>query len=144
MPNLVPNSLSRPADILLPIWNHGHPAALDIHVISPLQQQTVGKANFTPGHVLQVGIQRKLASHLSACRRLISQLADLHGWISFPSWLRCWVACLRTPFPSSAHLGMPLVGESAPKAPTPAPRNSFIVWPSLCGWGTLAFGCNTS
>ena len=68
MTNLVPDSLSRTADILLPTWNHGRPAALDIHVISSLQQQTVGEATFTPGHALQVGVQRKLASHLSACR----------------------------------------------------------------------------
>ena len=68
MPNLVPNSLSRPADILLPTWNYGRPAALDIHIISPLQQQTAGETTFTHDHALQVGIQRKLASHLSACR----------------------------------------------------------------------------
>ena len=68
LPSLVPNSLSRPANILLPTWNHGRPAALDIHVISSLQQQTVGEAASTPGHALQVGVQCKLVSHLSACR----------------------------------------------------------------------------
>ena len=65
---VVPDSLSRPADILLPTWSQGRPAALDIHVISPLQQQTVHGAASTPGHALQVGVQRKLTSHLSACR----------------------------------------------------------------------------
>ena len=34
-------SLSRPADVFLPSWSCGRPAALDIHVISPLQQQTL-------------------------------------------------------------------------------------------------------
>ena len=68
MPNLIPNSLSRPADIFLPTWSRGRPAALDVHVISPLQQQTLGEAASTPGHALQVGVQRKLASHLEACR----------------------------------------------------------------------------
>ena len=68
MPNLIADSLSRPADVFLPTWSHGRPAALDIHVISPLQQQTLGEAASTPGHALQVGVQRKLASHLSACR----------------------------------------------------------------------------
>ena len=68
MPNLIPDSLSRPADVFLPTWSRGRPAALDIHVISPLQQQTMGEAASTPGHALQVGVQRKLASHLSACR----------------------------------------------------------------------------
>ena len=68
MPNLIPDSLSRPADVFLPTWSRGRPAALDVHVISPLQQQTMGEAASTPGHALQVGVQRKLASHLSACR----------------------------------------------------------------------------
>ena len=39
-----------------------------MHVISPLQQQTLGEAAFSPGHALQVGVQRKLSSHLSNCR----------------------------------------------------------------------------
>ena len=65
---MIPNSLSRPADVFLPTWSRGRPAALDVHVISPLQQQTLGEAASTPGHALQVGVQRKLASHLEACR----------------------------------------------------------------------------
>ena len=35
-PGLVPSSLSRPADVLLPNWSQGRPAALDVHVISPM------------------------------------------------------------------------------------------------------------
>ena len=65
---LAPGSLSRPADVFLPSWSCGRPAALDIHVISPLQQQTLPEASVTPGHALQVGVQRKLASNLPACR----------------------------------------------------------------------------
>ena len=67
-PNLVPDSSVRPADILLPNWNRGRPAAVDVHVISPLQQQTLAEAASTPGHALQVGVHRKLVSILSACR----------------------------------------------------------------------------
>ena len=70
MPNLIPDSLSRPADVFLPTWSQGRSAAVDIHVISPLQQLTLGEAASTPGHALQVGVQRKLASHLSACRAI--------------------------------------------------------------------------
>ena len=66
-PSLVPDSHSRPADILLPTWSHGCPAALDVHVISPLQQLTLHEAASTPGHALQVGVWRKLTLHLSAC-----------------------------------------------------------------------------
>ena len=65
---MLSSSSSRPADILLPNWSCGHPAALDVHVISPLQQQTLGEAAYTPGHALDVGVHRKLAAHLSACR----------------------------------------------------------------------------
>ena len=47
MPYLIPSSLSRPADILLPTWSRGRPAALDVHVISPLQQQIMGESAST-------------------------------------------------------------------------------------------------
>ena len=56
------------SDILLPNWSCGHPTALDVHVISPLQQQTIAEASHTPGHALQVGVHCKLASNLLACR----------------------------------------------------------------------------
>ena len=66
--SLIPGSSSRPADILLPTWSQGRPAALDVHIISPLQQKTVAEAARTPGHALDVGVSRKLGSHLSDCR----------------------------------------------------------------------------
>ena len=65
---LVPSSLSRPAEVLLPNWSRGRPAALDVHVISPMQQLTLTEAASSPGHALRVGVQRKLTVHLSACR----------------------------------------------------------------------------
>ena len=46
--SLIPGSSSRPADILLPTWSQGRPAALDVHIISPLQQKTVAEAARTP------------------------------------------------------------------------------------------------
>ena len=62
-PSLVPNLCSRPADILLATWSHGRPAALDVHIISPLQWQISGAAS-TSGHALEVGTRQKLTSHL--------------------------------------------------------------------------------
>ncbi len=44
-----------------------HAGALDVLVISPLQELTIAQAAQTPGHALQVGVQRKLAANLSAC-----------------------------------------------------------------------------
>ena len=67
-PNLVPDSSMRPADILIPNWSGGRPAALDIHVISPLQQQIVVETAFSPGHALSMGVRRKLTTNLPACR----------------------------------------------------------------------------
>ena len=62
VPSLIPGSVSRPADIYLPNWKRGQPTALDVTVISTLQQQTlVGAAN-TPGHALKVGEDRKMAA----------------------------------------------------------------------------------
>ena len=54
---MVADSHSRPADILHSIWRCGRPAALNVHVISPLQESS-------PGHALNVGVRRKLAAHL--------------------------------------------------------------------------------
>ena len=62
------DSSMRPADVLLPNWSRGSPAAVDVLVISPLQQETLAEAAYTPGHALQVGVNRKLATNLSACR----------------------------------------------------------------------------
>ena len=52
MPFLIPGTSSRPADIYLPNWTRGKPAALDIHVISTLQQLTLKEAATTQGHAL--------------------------------------------------------------------------------------------
>ena len=84
---IVPNSCSCPADILLPNWSQGHHAALDISVISPLQQLTMSGAASFPGHALQVCTQRKLSSHLSTCRSagidFIPMVVEaLEGWSS--------------------------------------------------------------
>ncbi len=67
---LIPESLSRPADVFLPTWQGGRPAALDVHVISPLQQTLIHEAAFSPGHALEVGVRRKLTTHLQACRSI--------------------------------------------------------------------------
>ena len=64
---VIPDSLRRPADILLPNWHQGRSAALDIHIISPLQQLTLSEAAYTPGHALEVGVRRKVAANLPSC-----------------------------------------------------------------------------
>ena len=61
---IIPESLSRPADVFLPTWHGGKPAALDVHIISSLQQSLVHEAAYSPGHALEVGVRRKLTAHL--------------------------------------------------------------------------------
>ena len=68
VPSLIPGSSSRPADIYLPHWKRGLPAALDVTVISSLQQLTIVGASTTQGHALAVGEERKLTAHAEACR----------------------------------------------------------------------------
>ena len=67
VPALIPGSSSRPADIYLPNWYRGQPAALDVTVISTLQNLTVEGAAKTQGHALSIGRERKLAAHSQAC-----------------------------------------------------------------------------
>ena len=67
VPALIPGANSRPADVYLPCWKRGRPAALDVTVISPLQKLTVKGAATTQGHALDVGEGRKRASHSSSC-----------------------------------------------------------------------------
>ena len=61
------SSASRSADVFLPNWALGKPAALDVSIISPLQSQTVAEAALLKGHALNVGENRKLAAHQAEC-----------------------------------------------------------------------------
>ena len=70
VPSLIPGTQSRPADIYLPCWKRGRPAALDITVISTLQQSTVRGAAENQGHALLVAEERKFASHGAACQAI--------------------------------------------------------------------------
>ena len=67
-PGLVLSSLSRPANVLLLNWSQSRPDALDVHVISPMQQLTLTEDASSSGHTLRVGVQQKLTEYLSACR----------------------------------------------------------------------------
>ena len=82
---VVPNSSARPADILLHNWCGGRQAALDVTVISSLQQLTVSEAAVTPGYALEVGTRRKFAANVPSCRvagiECVSMVVEaLGGW----------------------------------------------------------------
>ena len=105
-PGITPNSSARPADILLPNWSRGRQAALDVSVISPLQQLTLSEAAVTPGHALQVCVQRKLTANLPACRAAAGV-----GFVP----VVFWVVGLQRHLPPSEELEMLLdVGRTPP------------------------------
>ena len=109
-PGIIPNSSARPADILLPNWSRGRQAALDVSVLSPLQQLTLSEAAVTPGHALQVCVRRKLTANLPACRAALELALCL--WL-----LRFWVVGLQRHLPPSEELEMLLDGGRTPPVP---------------------------
>ena len=66
---LLPGCDRRPADVLLPNWAQGRDAALDVTVVTPLQQETIALAATTPGHALTFAYERKIRGAEEACRR---------------------------------------------------------------------------
>ena len=64
---LIPNSLRRPADILIPRWAGPLDAALDVTVTHPLQAAT--RAAPTPGHTLTLAYTRKVSDAGELCQR---------------------------------------------------------------------------
>ena len=67
MPSLIPRSCSRHADIYVPLWVGHQPAAMDVTVISPLQQLTLSGASSIAGHALQVREERKRTVYADLC-----------------------------------------------------------------------------
>ena len=68
MPSLVPGSASRPADVFLPTRERGQPGALDVTVVSTLQNRTVVRAASVSGYSLSVARERKMAAHSETCQ----------------------------------------------------------------------------
>uniref|UniRef100_A0A1X7U3M7 Uncharacterized protein n=1 Tax=Amphimedon queenslandica TaxID=400682 RepID=A0A1X7U3M7_AMPQE len=90
MPSLVPGSSVHPADVFLPQWKGGRPVALDITVISPLQEQRVATAAVVQGSSLGVAEARKLSLHAANCHQagitfIPMAVEALGGWSSSAS-----------------------------------------------------------
>ena len=56
-----------------------------------LQQQTIAEAASTPGHALQVGVRRKLTSHLSSCHSV--GIEFIPNWMVFCSQPSFFLSC---------------------------------------------------
>ena len=66
---LLPGEGRRPADVLIPNWDRGQDAALDVTVINPLQDATVSGAAAEAGHALTIAYNRKVRAVGEACQR---------------------------------------------------------------------------
>ena len=66
---LLPGSESRPADIFLPSFDKGRDCALDVTVVSPLQQALISKASEEPGAALTFAYDRKIRQSYDACHK---------------------------------------------------------------------------
>ena len=82
---LLPGDNRRPADILIPHWEGGRDAALDVTVINPLQDATLEGAARTPGHALGVAYRRKMTAAAEDCKRegiafIPLAMESLGGW----------------------------------------------------------------
>ena len=67
---------TRPADVLIPNWELGKPAAIDLCVKSPLNSNTLQVACVTPNSAAMQAEQRKHHSNDAKCEKL--------GWVCIP------------------------------------------------------------
>ena len=77
---------TRPADILIPHWDLGKPAALDLTVTSTLNSSTLLEVSVTGGSAALAGKVRKHNSNDAKCLEL--------GWSCIPIAVEtygCWV-----------------------------------------------------
>ena len=64
------SSHSRPADILVPNWLSGKPAAFDLTVVSPLNSKTLNEVGATGGSAAGNAKARKHMANDQKCREL--------------------------------------------------------------------------
>ena len=131
-PSLIPESSSRPADVYLPYWVRGQPAALDVTVISTLQQQTLTGAASVPSHALQVGEDQKMAAHADACRAVGVVFVPL-VMETLGGWCDEAIRTIRQPPTRSAPRHPP-----SREHPTPLSAPGYITVERKCHCGSTA------
>ena len=64
---LIPGSAARPADVFLKNWDRGRDAALDLTVISPMQEAVINQEAANSGYALRFAWDRKMRSAFEPC-----------------------------------------------------------------------------
>ena len=131
VPSLIPGSQSRLADVYLPNWHRGCPAALDITVISPFQQATIQGAASTQGHTLLVGEARKFSAHGMQCQSA--------GITFIPCAIETAGGMSILAAETIANIGR-LLGQRLGLPPHESTATSFNVCPFPCGEGMRPSG----
>jgi hypothetical protein len=112
-------SQSRPADVLVPNWDLGKPAAFDLSVTSTLNQNVLPEASVTAGSAAQVVENRKHANNDGKCEQL--------GWVCIPLVVEtygCWGASAVAAFSK-------LAGRLATRLNQPKSSTVFQVYSRL-------------
>ena len=78
------HSHTRPADILVPNWSLGKPAAFDLSVTSPLNSNILLEAGFGAGQAARATEERKHEENDAKCKEL--------GWVCVPMVVEAYVA----------------------------------------------------
>ena len=65
--HILPENISRPGDVYLPIFIAGQPAALDVTITSPLQASPISDAARTCGFALTLAEDRKIGHYHQKC-----------------------------------------------------------------------------
>ena len=120
--NLRSNNQSRPADVFLPSWTQGKPAALDVTVVSSLQSTIIANAADTPGYALTYDDDRKQAAHDADCREagvnfLPLSFEVLGGWPETSRRTIKTIVCLgdeRNAFSESSSVAINRLTQSIP------------------------------
>ena len=138
MPNLIPDSLSRPADVFLPTWSRGRPA---VFLSFPLSSSRPwGRLRPLQATPCRLGFNGSWPP--------IYQPAGPLEWSSSRLSWRLWGVWLKTPSSSFAHWGRPSPRESAPWTrqlkPRSAPNSSSTELLSPCGGGMPPNGFTAS
>ena len=129
--SLIPGCQNHPADVFLPHWDRGLPAALDISVISTLQQRTLQGAAETQGYALSICEERKMAAHAVSCRAVGVSFIPL-AIESLGGWSELGAKTIN-------HIGR-LLGQRLVICPSTTSRHLFQRCSVLCGEGMLLFG----
>ena len=108
---------TRPADVIVPNWDLGKPAAFDLTVASPLNQSILNEVCVTAGSSAQVSEQKKHASNDVKCSKL--------GWSCIPLAVETYSCCGAEACLHLSHLASCLAVRLTTQNLTP-PQRSMI------------------